>query len=70
MSYNPWGKKNPWLSMWMSGANAVMGASRNRMRAAATRSANTAMSEGTRQLFALWGMDTRSGSTRKRRQRK
>lgn len=26
---NPWLKKNPWLSMWLSGANAIFGTARS-----------------------------------------
>jgi hypothetical protein len=36
---NPWLKKNPWLSMWMSGANAVLGSARARATAEAKRQA-------------------------------
>ncbi|SAK95889.1 hypothetical protein AWB79_07278 [Caballeronia hypogeia] len=37
---NPWLKKNPFLSMWLSGANAVIGATRGRASAQAKRQAN------------------------------
>ncbi|OLL27574.1 hypothetical protein BTH42_32655 [Burkholderia sp. SRS-W-2-2016] len=36
---NPWVKKNPFLSMWLSGANAVAGSARGRATAAAKRAA-------------------------------
>ena len=42
---NPWLKKNPLMSMWMSGANAVFGAARGRANAEARRQATTMMSE-------------------------
>ena len=48
---NPWIKKNPLLSMWMSGANAVFGAARSRATAEARRQAVTMMSEMTK---AAW----------------
>jgi hypothetical protein len=70
VSYSPWGKKNPYLSMWLSGANAVFGASRNHMHAAATRHANAAMTEGTKQLLRFWGVSTPLKSTPKRRRRR
>ncbi|SAK59201.1 hypothetical protein AWB82_02637 [Caballeronia glebae] len=38
---NPWVKKNPFLSMWLSGANAVIGATRGRATAQAKRQAST-----------------------------
>jgi len=56
VSYNPWGKRNPFLSMWLSGANAVFGATRNQVMRAMHRQANAVMAEGTRQMLALSGM--------------
>jgi len=69
VSYNPWGKKNPFLSMWLSGANAMLGATRNQMMAATQRQAHAAMSEGTRQMLASWGMAPagRKRATKRRR---
>jgi hypothetical protein len=34
---NPWTKKNPFLSMWLSGANAVAGSARGHATAAEKR---------------------------------
>jgi hypothetical protein len=34
---NPWTKKNPFLSMWLSSANALAGTARGRATAAAKR---------------------------------
>jgi hypothetical protein len=34
---NPWMKKNPFMSMWLSGANSVAAAAQNHMRAHGTR---------------------------------
>ena len=49
---NPWLKKNPWLSLWLSGANAVLGSTRGRATAEARRQAaamtNRAISETVR----------------------
>ena len=69
MSYNPWGKKNPFLSLWLSGANAVMGAARNQATASLHRQANAAISEGTRHVLALWGVAPapRKRATKRRR---
>ena len=67
VSYNPWGKKNPFLSMWLSGANAVFGATRSQMTAALHRQMNTAIAECTKQILAFWGVNT---PTRKRRRRR
>lgn len=51
---SPWLKKNPWLSMYLSGANAMAGAMRSRMTAEFRRQASTAMTEGLRQATAFW----------------
>ena len=37
---NPWLKKNPFLSMWLSGANTIVGSARGRMTAEANRQMN------------------------------
>ena len=46
---NPWGKKNPFLSMWLSGANAIAGAARSRVTAEAKRQTSAAITRGTKQ---------------------
>jgi hypothetical protein len=47
---NTWMKKNLLMSMWLSGANAVMGSARSRATAEAKRQASAIMAEGTRQM--------------------
>jgi hypothetical protein len=44
---NPWMKKNPFMSMWLSGANAVAG----RARGQATAQARAAL---TKQVTQFW----------------
>ncbi len=39
---NPWLKKNPFMSMWLSGANKVMSSARGQASAAVKREANKA----------------------------
>jgi hypothetical protein len=39
---NPWLKKNPFMSMWLSGANAVAGAARGRATAELNRQTKAA----------------------------
>lgn len=39
---NPWLKKNPLMSMWLSGANKVMGSARGQATAAVKREASKA----------------------------
>ena len=56
---NPWLKKNPFMSMWLSGANKVAGAARGLATAAvkreATRTSKVVAAEGTRQVLEFWG---------------
>ena len=56
---NPWGKKNPFMSMWLSAANAWAGAARGLMTA-----------EAKRQTKAATRAATRAPSSRKRRKSK
>ncbi len=56
---NPWLKKNPFMSMWLSGAYKVAGAARGLAAAAvkreATRASKEAAAEGTKQVLDFWG---------------
>jgi len=51
---NPWGKKNPFLSMWLSGANAMAGAARGRASAEAKRQAAAATTRGAKAATKYW----------------
>jgi hypothetical protein len=51
---NPWTKKNPFLSMWLSGENSVMGSARSRASAEAKRQTTKAMNESARQITNFW----------------
>ena len=51
---NPWLKKNPFLSMWLSGANSVLGSARGRATAEARRQGTTAVARSTKQLADSW----------------
>ncbi|MDQ2963821.1 MAG: hypothetical protein M3R31_11795 [Pseudomonadota bacterium] len=51
---NPWTKKNPLMSMWLSSANAVMGSARSRASAEGKRQAAAIMAEGTKQMVRFW----------------
>jgi hypothetical protein len=64
---NPWLKKNPFLSMWLSGANAAVGVGRSRVTAEVHRQAASAMDEMTRQAFAFWSGGLAAPPARKRR---
>lgn len=51
---NPWLKKNPYMSMWLSGANAVAGSMRGKATAQAKRQTSAAITDATRYIFSLW----------------
>jgi len=68
---NPWGKKNPFLSMWLSGANAIAGAARGRATAEAKRQASSAMTRGAKQAADAWtgALTGKPPAPRKRRKK-
>lgn len=51
---NPWTKKNPFMSMWLSGANAVAGSTRARITAEARRQATNVEKEAAKQVVNFW----------------
>lgn len=51
---NPWLKKNPMLSMWLSGANAAAGAARGRAVAEGRRQTATAAAAMTKAATDAW----------------
>ena len=64
---NPWIKKNPFMSMWMSGANAMLGAARGRASAEARRQATAMTANAAKQTRRFWSsvMTPPSGKARK-----
>ncbi len=67
---NPWIKKNPLMSMWMSGANAVVGAARSRATAEGKRQAATMMTKGAKQIGSFWGGALMAAPPPKKRKRR
>lgn len=67
---NPWTKRNPLLSMWLSGANTVLGSARSRAVAESKRQAATAMTKTTRQLMELWTNPLSTTQPRKKRRKR
>lgn len=67
---NPWNKKNPFMSMWLSNANRMAGAARGRMTAESKRAASTAMAEGTKQMMAVWTNGLTAAKPQKKRKRR
>jgi hypothetical protein len=64
---NTWMKKNLLMSMWLSGANAVMGSARSRATAEAKRQASAIMAEGTRQMVRFWTGGLIASTARKKK---
>ncbi|SDO98831.1 hypothetical protein SAMN04488595_103393 [Ralstonia sp. 25mfcol4.1] len=51
---NPWLKKNPWLSLWLSGANGVIGAARGHALSEGGRQTATAAAAVTKAATDAW----------------
>ena len=66
---NPWGKKNPFLSMWLSGANTIAGAARGRATAEAKRQTSAAITRSTKQATKQMS-DALSGKPAPKKRRK
>ena len=66
---NPWLKKNPYLSMWLSGANAVAGAAQGRARSTAKRKATTATRQVTEAVVSAWLTPFAASKPRRKKRR-
>ncbi|HSV46160.1 MAG TPA: hypothetical protein VLJ58_10240 [Ramlibacter sp.] len=66
---NPWTKKNPFMSMWLSSANSMMGSARARATAETKRQVAIAQADAARQIVDFWsGKPTAAAAgTRKKR---
>jgi hypothetical protein len=51
---NPWLKKNPFMSVWLSTANRMAGSLRGQATAQAKRQVKTALTEATNENIKLW----------------
>ena len=51
---NPWIKKNPLMSIWLSGANTIANSARGHATAAAKRQSATLMTQSTKQVTDFW----------------
>jgi hypothetical protein len=67
---NPWLKKNPFMSMWLSGANTVANSARGHIAAEAKRQSTTAVDTAARDVFAVWADAMTGGSAARRRKRR
>lgn len=69
---NPWLKKNPFMSMWLSGANAAASSLRGTAISSARRQSSGAATQMTGEFLRLWmgplsPVKGRSACKRKRR---
>ncbi|EHM01797.1 hypothetical protein HMPREF9946_01864 [Acetobacteraceae bacterium AT-5844] len=69
MAY-PWTKKNPFLSMMLSGANAWAGAARGVMTAQAKRQQAAAARKGAKQATEFWAGALTGTAPKKRKRRR
>ena len=63
---NPWTKKNPLLSMWLSGANAVAGKARSAGTAEVKRQQTGIAKQAARLWSGAWLADTKAKPKRRR----
>lgn len=66
---NPWTKKNPFLSLWMSGANAVAGRARSAGAAEISRQQTELTKAATRYWTDAWFGTPKSQPKSKRKSR-
>ena len=71
---NPWTKKNPFMSMWLSNANALTGAARNMASAEMTRQMNemtkATIENATKLAWGGWMLPPARPTARKRSTRR
>ena len=67
---NPWMKKNPWMSMWLSAANTAVAHTRSRAHAEANRQISAATTEGSNQIAEFWRVALGAGAPPKKRKRR
>lgn len=64
---NPWLKKNPFMSMWLTTANRAASSARQQAGRAARRQVAAAQTEVLRQMVDLWAGTPRKQAGKKRR---
>ena len=67
---NPWTKKNPLLSMMLSGTNAWAGAACGTMTAQGKRQQSSVMREGAKRVTAFWTEAVTGAAPKKRKKRR
>lgn len=66
---NPWGTKNPFMSVWLSSANKVMGSARGQAAAEAKRQASSFQADMTKQMIDFWSGKAAAPAKRKTKRR-
>ncbi|MDM0028328.1 hypothetical protein [Variovorax saccharolyticus] len=66
---NPWTKKNPLMSMWLSAANKATGSARGQATSAAKRQIGAAQSEAARQVVDFWSGRSAVSAAKKKTRR-
>lgn len=66
---NPWLKKNPFMSAWLSGANRVLGSARGHMTATAKRQISAVQADVTRDLIDFWTGRAKPPSMKRKKRR-
>ena len=51
---DPWLKKNPFMSLWLSGANSVASSVRGRATAQARRQTHAAAHQAAQEVLSFW----------------
>lgn len=64
---NPWTKKNPLMSMWLSAANKAMGTARGQATSAAKRQIGAAQADAAKQIVDFWSGKSATAAKRKTR---
>ena len=67
---NPWLKKNPFMSIWLSTANRVAGSLRGRAIAQAKREVDAAVTKAVSENITPWSDAATPPATKKRKGRK
>ena len=67
---NPWTKKNPFMSMWLSSANSVAGSARAKATAATKRAAASAQADAAKQIVDFWSGKTTAPAAKKKKARR
>ncbi len=63
---NPWTKKNPLMSMWLSAANKAVGSARGQVAAATRREAAATQASLSKQVAEFWTVKPAKSTARKK----